>query len=428
MISKWILATVAFVVVSPSSWASFEEIEKVLSENPDLKSVDEFIRVLPEGMKSRWAAVFESHGRQKKIVSPTRPRVVLYGEGNLVFTFSGCQGDEGPYPICEEIEALDYNKEKNQFEFRSFGFPGKSGSGRVLPSEVNSKTCLSCHGGEPRPIWEGYNFWPGIYGSVTARDGKSERISVPSKEYDHYRSFLESHWDESGKPLADSRYGNLKMRWSDWVSDKQAKAQKYMPVIHGLDAAPNQVLGSQLAHDNNLRMIRALLETDQFENHQYLLAWWSNKKCFNPILEHSYLHDHWYANWPIDSGFESSYLDLQGYALLREELEAEFRINLKGAYAAHDASSTDSTAQRLTVHDMIYYNQAVPVLARLAELTGHTIDEWSLSKMNRLNLATHEFGVARFQYMLHAGIEKEHPELFKKSCKELLQLSRERLR
>ena len=57
----------------------------------------------------------------------------------------------------------------------------------------NPKTCLSCHGGgaNAKPIWDAYDFWPGVYGSA-------ERRFYKQAEKDHYLKFQKESLGKEG--------------------------------------------------------------------------------------------------------------------------------------------------------------------------------------------------------------------------------------
>src|SRR6185295_7667372 len=50
--------------------------------------------------------------------------------------------------------------------------------------ELNRSECATCHGKDPRPIFDGYGLWPGFYGS------RADTLSLNPEERENYVEFL----------------------------------------------------------------------------------------------------------------------------------------------------------------------------------------------------------------------------------------------
>lgn len=100
-----------------------------------------------------------------------------------------------------------FDERHKEFIFHEVKFPGEKNKNlEVKISERNPKQCMHCHRGNEtlaRPIWEPYNFWPGVYGSTSR-----EKIAVMKKssmEHQFYKSFR----SEVKKPGICNRYSRL---------------------------------------------------------------------------------------------------------------------------------------------------------------------------------------------------------------------------
>jgi hypothetical protein len=63
------------------------------------------------------------------------------------------------------VEFLQFNKQNFDYSMHEIVF--KEGGGVDYNDRPNE--CLSCHGVNPKPVWEGYDFWPSAVGSHTGR-------------------------------------------------------------------------------------------------------------------------------------------------------------------------------------------------------------------------------------------------------------------
>src|SRR5262249_27278095 len=63
---------------------------------------------------------------------------------------------------------VQWREASKSFEYRDIAFPESSGFDTTF-SEANPSRCLGCHSAsDPRPNWEPYNQWPGMYGGNDA--------------------------------------------------------------------------------------------------------------------------------------------------------------------------------------------------------------------------------------------------------------------
>lgn len=72
--------------------------------------------------------------------------------------------------LFNDIEILEYSEPQKKFTLSTIKFV----SDQPVYSEINSQLCLSCHGQDPKPIWDSYGKWRGTYGSDLDRLNPTE--------------------------------------------------------------------------------------------------------------------------------------------------------------------------------------------------------------------------------------------------------------
>ena len=129
---------------------------RALVESRRIDSVEELLPLLPESLRARHVLVYESGSVQP--ATYRSPRVLLYtADARFVATFNG----EPELPGYRSLETVEFDDARRAFRFREVSFP--SPSEPAVFSEPNPQRCLACHGEDPRPIWDTYPTWPGVY-------------------------------------------------------------------------------------------------------------------------------------------------------------------------------------------------------------------------------------------------------------------------
>jgi cytochrome c551/c552 len=163
-----------------------------LVENKKIKSVEEFITVMPEKWKEKYTLVYSSRSIQG--ASYENPRVIIYS-GNTMFTFNGGESQLGG----NKIEAISFNESKNKYESMEITF--NPGTNAIV--EHNPKSCIQCHQTEIKPIWDSYRQWPGVYGGNDDFLFKElMQNQVDPKEKNGYLTYLKNK-------AKNSRYSKL---------------------------------------------------------------------------------------------------------------------------------------------------------------------------------------------------------------------------
>ena len=173
--SAWIAALAA----EPQD-PSFERFRAILLQDRP-SSIAEAL----EAMRRRFPSYFAHHTLAYHSVSLhesnfENPRAIVFGDtAEFIITFNGDPSQRG----YGSIEVMEFSPTRG-YAFRAIAFlrePQNAAdlidpdeielqTGRLLISKPNPAMCTSCHGkSNPRPIWEPFALWPGVYGSADDR-------------------------------------------------------------------------------------------------------------------------------------------------------------------------------------------------------------------------------------------------------------------
>ena len=150
----------------PITYEDFLEVAK----RSNVKSTLDFLKELPEGTVQTFTFVHNSNSVQKEGVDKNWPRVLrMSADGKFIFSYT-C---EPKSPSYNSIEMIRFDDSVNGYRFTSFDFRKDK---RIVENPVS---CNGCHAptkykfSDPRPIWQMYSFWNGVYGAADdkLRDG-----------------------------------------------------------------------------------------------------------------------------------------------------------------------------------------------------------------------------------------------------------------
>jgi hypothetical protein len=180
---------------------------KVILNNPECKidSKEALIRAIPDSFKTNPILVYKSESLQgPHEVDYLNPRALLFDnpgtlypesseldKNNFMLSFNGNPKDEG----FKAIEIFDY-KSKKMFELT---FDDKKAT---LNDETDGK-CLRCHGNPPRPIFQSYPDWSGVFGS-------QHLGTIPPEEEKGFQDFI-----KKSNENPNSIYSLLKLTYKD---------------------------------------------------------------------------------------------------------------------------------------------------------------------------------------------------------------------
>ncbi len=152
--------------------ASAESLAAV-GQTAGARSVDELVPLMPEALRARYLLVFESRSLQGATFRD--PRVLLYSEDlRFIVSFNGDPATRG-HGI---LETMEFDDARRAFRLHEISFP-EGATGPVV-SEANPPRCVRCHGSDPRPLWDTYPTWPGVYGERDHVTSEDERAGLTS--------------------------------------------------------------------------------------------------------------------------------------------------------------------------------------------------------------------------------------------------------
>ena len=166
-ICRWALALAAGALFDSSGARAaftYENLTELIASEK-IRSVEELLPQLPQDLRSNYALMRATRSLQH--ADPLHPRAILFGvDASLTCTFSGVRHRAG----FDLLECIQFRKKERAFDFRQIVFP-MAENGLVEPAfsernvTVNGEIhCTSCHGRDPKPLWDSYRFWPGAYG------------------------------------------------------------------------------------------------------------------------------------------------------------------------------------------------------------------------------------------------------------------------
>ncbi len=106
------------------------------------------------------------------------PRVILADNKNLILAFASSPAlDSG-----KTVEVIEFDEASSRFGFHKIDFA-------VTPAKIqrNVQTCTKCHQADPRPNWDGYPLWPGVYGSERSHPAQPSFGALPNEEIARWR-------------------------------------------------------------------------------------------------------------------------------------------------------------------------------------------------------------------------------------------------
>lgn len=230
-----------------------------------VQTLEQLVSLLPRAQRSRYSFVYES--RSAQFASPEFPRVIIYGEdAKTLLAFSGDQSR----PQSGKLEIIEWDEASRSFQFHEIVFPDGHTPQRRVQINEHPTSCLRCHQAPPRPNWDPYNFWPGVYGSLERF--KMTVIAKDSTEARNYSKFLTENRNQGLYrllPMEVSRGGDPRI---------DLHAPKYQQVLSRFDVVadavafvPNGNLNDLLSILNYTRIAHELVTSPSFDRMKYAL-------------------------------------------------------------------------------------------------------------------------------------------------------------
>ena len=140
----------------------YEELVSRANDPKTTNSLD-FLKSLPQGTMQTFTFVHDSKSLQKEGVDKLWPRVIrLSADAKLMFSYT-CNPSAKTY---NTVEVIRFDESTASYRFTEFDF--RLGFFKKKVKE-DPASCLSCHSPDkkyldPRPIWQMYSTWDGVYG------------------------------------------------------------------------------------------------------------------------------------------------------------------------------------------------------------------------------------------------------------------------
>lgn len=254
----------------------YTTLEQIIRDN-NVRSVDQLLPLLPIEFRSNYTFIYQSRSAQRELTSPDFPRALLYtrdprgnsnfdlGSRSAKFVLTFTRAPENATEGTDRIETMQWNEETSGFEFRELVFDGESNP-LARPIETNPSSCLSCHGNPPRPNWDTYNLWPGVYGSFSA--GGCGGASKNSREAQYYESFMRN--GRQGPRFRDLPVESQQHQFIGKIEDCFPDS---VPIGNALpNSDPNAEL-TEAFHTLNLRRIKKMITSSTlYPAYRYTLA------------------------------------------------------------------------------------------------------------------------------------------------------------
>ena len=251
---------------------SYDSFRRAIEADTKIQSIEEALKLVPKRFYDNHVLVYRSRSLQD--ASFLFPRAIAFGEsGKFILTFNGNERQRG----FNKLEMIQFRESTNRFEFREITFQlGKP----PFFSEANPKKCLECHQSpqrtnvDPRPNWEPYNFWPGVYGSV------DEEIRPVLKE--GYEKFLRNEISYLPSPM--ERFLKQDMFLVDEQAQEQIMLRKFQEQIQTVNERYKMLPAYHLRNPLSLTKITAILNFRRiariareelgslYDTYKYLLA------------------------------------------------------------------------------------------------------------------------------------------------------------
>ena len=250
---------------------SYQDLETLLSTKP-IKTIDDLLHFLPDKYKNGHALIYNTQALGQNLVSPARPRILFFGTSGefMMSVNSHPSGGVAQAGEIEKLETIEFSGDRTYL--REIEFDGLN-SPLSKPIEINPVRCTNCHGVDPRGLWDPYNMWPGVYGSLSR--GRVDFISLTSKEHEYFQTFLQ-------EKKTNPRYSFIKHEYkklseldpsSVLIPYDPKKMQDALVIQDGHTTFPNQIIGIIIGDFNLKRLGRTLVNapTVKREKIQYLL-------------------------------------------------------------------------------------------------------------------------------------------------------------
>lgn len=438
----------------------FTDLRNSSKEVPE--TVAEFIKLLPEGMRSNYVMMGDSRSFQTSDYE--NPRVIMKSkESGVLASFNGHGRNDG-FRGSENLEVIMWNAPQNRFDFYEVNFPAEdpnndpaklSKAERRPTVTQNPASCINCHGSavgtgdtvghdgevkyvkgefdekvldssDARPNWDPFPFWQGLIGAADFL----ERDTEETKKYIQIIKKIENTPVQGQNP--NPRLSALKTSITSKDLEKILKKEGFYTLKdYATSLGIGSSLFSQLSEFNRCRISQRLLKLPIYENIKHALTFVnvSAEQCY---YSHDFmpkeardLADKYFKKRGINS-FEDLVKDTKTrqHAVFLDKLSRQ-KVTLTKLIKKEHPGLSDTEVKLKAQKEMninsLFNPQSdrdINLVARyryLLEPLGVRVDNWSIS----IDPGTYSFGDF---FQLEGKMFKKNPNM---SCDQLSELSRE---
>lgn len=211
-----------------------------------------FLRKIPRDTLQSFTLVYESNSLQKLGVTKQWPRVIRFSKDSKLILSYTCNPESPNYGT---VEMIRFDDKQKHYKFSELDFRS-----RPVRFTDQPKSCNSCHSApppakpDPRPNWQSYSTWKGVYGMIDDRMYEREdfeKFRAMQKDNPCYSSLP---WLEKPKP------------GREWYP--------YSDEIKGLDytVRPNLKLSDFNGHLMGQRLARKFNEDPRYRRLRFLMV------------------------------------------------------------------------------------------------------------------------------------------------------------
>ena len=435
---KYILSfcVATLILAQGSERFSRENVKKIL-DSGEVRSVKSFLEFLS---KSKHRVFLENyvlmfHSPSLQSASFESPRAIMFSrEDEFVIAFNGDSSKKGG----NQLEMMEFDREERAFKFFEVDFDKPL---LQALSDFNPPKCLSCHRGpDPRPNWEPYFFWPGMYGGVddeltvhiaylTREYGKDFAQTIPPSERVVFRYLFESI---EGKKYMEFNHSKKQHPRYSWLIDYKYPEEEEHLDMQNYDTGPNATrpglqLTDMLHKLNKERILRKIEEAIQAAP-SFAYAILGASYCRLPLSSSAnFLPNH------LQTGRRGliDYINNQR-RLIRENLERNIHRHTEATKDEISGKKDDTGNMGRLGRERPFFivRPSLAQLEYVMELAGLNIDDWSMTFSGIPVSATNTFALPRsivkntVQELDGSEIVRPCPELAQKSLEALESMHR----
>ena len=146
----------------------FDQLQKDKKQFHDPDSFLKYLSKKSPKALSNYVLVHNSESQQ--LSSLEEPRILLF-QGGIAYGLSNHPAQKDKRVEIMQVEPETYKISMHEIVFTAQG----------PRFEKNPKSCAACHGVDPKPLWNPYDFWPNSFGGAIGQIGTQEEQNAYEK-------------------------------------------------------------------------------------------------------------------------------------------------------------------------------------------------------------------------------------------------------